>query len=82
MDEFSGARVGDGGWPSGSWKWSNRKVHAPGSRARCSYRVSGIGQAGRRLGLVLTPGEVSVCLKPPGFNSDLIVQADLACADQ
>jgi hypothetical protein len=36
------------------------------------------GKRGRRLWLVLTPGEVSVCLNPPGFDSDLCVRADLA----
>jgi len=35
------------------------------------------GRKGRRLWLVLEPREVSVCLKPPGFDSDLIVHADL-----
>ena len=36
------------------------------------------GRRGRRLWLVLTPREASVCLKPPGFDSDLTVRADLA----
>jgi hypothetical protein len=36
------------------------------------------GPNGRRLWLVLERAEVSVCLKPPGFDSDLIVRADLA----
>lgn len=36
------------------------------------------GKRGRRLWLVLTPREVSVCLKPPGFDTDLIVRSDLA----
>jgi len=35
------------------------------------------GRNGRRLWLVLEPKEVSVCLKPPGFDPDLIVRADL-----
>jgi len=35
------------------------------------------GRKGRRLWLVLTPQEVSVCLKPPGFDSDLIVRAEV-----
>jgi DNA-binding HxlR family transcriptional regulator len=35
------------------------------------------GQRGRRLWLVLEPREVSVCLKPPGFDPDLIVRTDL-----
>jgi hypothetical protein len=36
------------------------------------------GKRGRRLWLVLTPAEVSVCLKPPGFDPDVFVRADLA----
>lgn len=36
------------------------------------------GRRGRRIWLVLDPAEVSVCLKPPGFDPDLIVHADLA----
>ncbi len=32
----------------------------------------------RRLWLILEPREVSVCLKPPGFDPDLIVHADLS----
>lgn len=35
------------------------------------------GRRGRRLWLVLEPREISVCLKPPGFDPDLIVGADL-----
>jgi DNA-binding HxlR family transcriptional regulator len=36
------------------------------------------GRGGRRLWLVLEPREISVCLKPPGFDSDLVVGADLS----
>jgi len=36
------------------------------------------GHNGRRLWLVLEPREISVCLKPPGFDTDLIVRANLA----
>ena len=36
------------------------------------------GQRKRRVWLVLEPREVSVCLKPPGFDPDLIMHADLA----
>lgn len=36
------------------------------------------GRGARRLWLVLEPREVSVCLKPPGFDPDLIVRADLS----
>jgi DNA-binding HxlR family transcriptional regulator len=36
------------------------------------------GRSGRRLWLVLEPREISVCLKPPGFDTDLIVRAELS----
>jgi DNA-binding HxlR family transcriptional regulator len=36
------------------------------------------GRKPRRLWLVMTPQEVSVCLKPPGFDSDLILRADVS----
>ncbi len=36
------------------------------------------GPRGRRLWLLMEPREVSMCVKPPGFDSDLIVRADLA----
>jgi hypothetical protein len=36
------------------------------------------GRGGRRLWLVLEPREISVCLKPPGFDSNLVVRADLS----
>jgi len=35
------------------------------------------GSRGRRVWLLLQPREVSVCVTPPGFDSDLIVRADL-----
>jgi DNA-binding HxlR family transcriptional regulator len=38
-----------------------------------------LGRCGRRLWLVLEPREISVCLKPPGFEPDLIVRAELSC---
>lgn len=36
------------------------------------------GPRARRVWLLLEPREVSVCVTPPGFDSDLIVHADLA----
>ena len=36
------------------------------------------GPRGRRVGLLLEPREVSVCVTPPGFDSDLVIRADLA----
>jgi DNA-binding HxlR family transcriptional regulator len=35
------------------------------------------GPRGRRLWLVLRPDEVSVCLKPPGYDPDLVVRAEV-----
>jgi len=35
------------------------------------------GPRGRRVWLLLEPREVSVCVTPPGFDSDLVVRADL-----
>jgi DNA-binding HxlR family transcriptional regulator len=35
------------------------------------------GPGGRRLWLVLERREASICLRPPGFDSDLIVKSDL-----
>ena len=36
------------------------------------------GPRGRRVWLLLQPREVSVCVTPPGFDSDVVVRADLA----
>ena len=36
------------------------------------------GPHGRRVWLLLEPTEVSVCVTPPGFDSDLLVRANLA----
>lgn len=36
------------------------------------------GRRGRRLWLILSQREVSVCLKPPGFDADLIFRADVS----
>jgi hypothetical protein len=36
------------------------------------------GPHGRRVWLLLEPREVSVCVAPPGFDSDLVVRSDLA----
>jgi DNA-binding HxlR family transcriptional regulator len=36
------------------------------------------GRGGRRLWLVLEPREISVCLKPPGFDPDVIIRAELS----
>jgi DNA-binding HxlR family transcriptional regulator len=36
------------------------------------------GKGARRIWLVLEPRETSVCLKPPGFDPDLVIKAELA----
>ena len=36
------------------------------------------GRRGRRLWLILSQREISVCLKPPGFDEDLILRADVS----
>lgn len=56
-----------------------RRVHRhllPSARTILEFDLTGRG--GRRLWLVLEPREVSLCLKPPGFDSDLVVRADLS----
>ncbi len=53
-----------------------RRDLLPPSRTVVEFNFT--GRNGRRLWLVLTPHEVSVCLKPPGFDTDLIVRSDLA----
>jgi DNA-binding HxlR family transcriptional regulator len=60
------------------WRMHQRIHHdrLPPRRTVVEFDFSGPG--GRRLWLVLTPIEVSVCLKPPGFEPDLRVHADLS----
>ena len=53
----------------------NREL-LPGDANGCRVRLYGSG--GRRVWLLLERREVSVCVTPPGFDSDLIVRADLA----
>jgi DNA-binding HxlR family transcriptional regulator len=60
------------------WK-IHRRIHRhllPPTRTVIEFDFRGRG--GRRLWLVLEPREVSVCLRPPGFDPDVIVRADLA----
>jgi DNA-binding HxlR family transcriptional regulator len=59
------------------------KIHQRIDRERLPDRRTVVefdftGPAGRRVWLVLEPREVSVCVTPPRFESDLIVRADLA----
>ena len=57
------------------------KIHQRIDKGRLPHRRTVVqfdlaGRRARRLWLVLEPREVSVCLKPPGFDSDLILSAD------
>lgn len=60
------------------WKIHQRinREELPPSRTVVQFDLS--GRRGRRLWLILKPQEVSVCLKPPGFDSDLIVRANVS----
>jgi DNA-binding HxlR family transcriptional regulator len=60
------------------WKMHRRinRHLLPGRRVVVEFEFTNSRPS--RLWLVLEPREVSVCLKPPGFDSDLIVKADLA----
>jgi DNA-binding HxlR family transcriptional regulator len=59
------------------WKMHQciRRDRLPSTRIVVEFDFT--GRNGRRLWLVLEPRDVSVCLKPPGFDSDLIVHTDL-----
>lgn len=60
------------------WKMHQRvdRARLPPGRTVVEFDFS--GRRGRRLWIVLTPSEVSVCLRPPGFDSDVVIHADLA----
>jgi DNA-binding HxlR family transcriptional regulator len=60
------------------WKMHQRVDRSRLPPGRTVIEFDFTGKRGRRIWLVLTPHEASVCLKPPGFDSDLIVRADLA----
>ena len=56
-----------------------RRIHhhrLPPGRVVVEFEFT--GRRRTRLWLVLTREEASVCLKPPGFDSDLVVNADLS----
>lgn len=56
----------------------HRRIHRhllPATRTVIEFDFHGHGS--RRLWLVLEPREISVCLRPPGFDPDLIVRAEL-----
>lgn len=57
----------------------HRRIHLhllPPARTVVEFDL--VGRRGRRLWLVMDRREVSLCLKPPGFPSDLIVRAEVA----
>ena len=57
----------------------HRRIHRdllPPARTVVEFDLS--GRRGRRLWLVMERREVSLCLKPPGFPSDLFVRADVS----
>jgi DNA-binding HxlR family transcriptional regulator len=59
------------------WK-IHQRIHQhllPATRTVVEFDLS--GPRGRRLWLVLRPNDVSVCLKPPGYEADLVVRADV-----
>ena len=60
------------------WKMHQRidRTQLPGTRTVVEFDFR--GRRGRRLWLVLEQREVSVCLRPPGFEPDLVVRSDLA----
>jgi len=60
------------------WKMHQRIRRDRLPPARTTVEFDFRGRSGRRLWLVLEPREVSVCVKPPGFDPDLIVRADLS----
>jgi len=60
------------------WKMHQRVDRSRIPAGRTVIEFDFTGKRGRRLWLVLTPGEVSVCLNPPGFDTDVCVRADLA----
>lgn len=59
------------------WK-IHQRIHRhelPPGRTVVQFDIT--GRKCRRLWLVLNPKEISVCLRPPGFDSDLFVRADV-----
>ena len=52
-----------------------RRDRLPPARTTVEFDFS--GRSGRRIWLVLEPREISVCLKPPGFDPDVIVRASV-----
>lgn len=61
------------------WKIHQRinRSELPPGRTVVQFELTA-GKGRRRLWLVLNAQEASVCLNPPGFDSDLIVRADVS----
>jgi hypothetical protein len=59
------------------WKMHQRIRRDLLPPARTVVEFDFTGNQRRRLWLILEPKEVSVCLKPPGFDPNLIVHSDL-----
>src|SRR5439155_1801231 len=60
------------------WKMHQRVDHREFPRRRTVVQFDLTGRKGRRVWLTLVPGDISSSLKPPGFESDLIVRADVS----
>jgi hypothetical protein len=60
------------------WKMHQRVDNRELPRRRTVVQFDLTGRKGRRVWLVLVPGQVSSSLKPPGFVSDLVVHADVS----
>ena len=60
------------------WKMHQRVNDREFPRRRTVVQFDLTGRKGRRVWLTLVPGDVSSSLKPPGFESDLIVRADVS----
>jgi DNA-binding HxlR family transcriptional regulator len=60
------------------WKMHQRidRERLPDRRTVVEFDFT--GERARRVWLLLEPREISVCVTPPGFDSDLVVRADLA----
>lgn len=59
------------------WKIHQRIHRDLLPQARIVIEFDLTGPRGRRLWLVLQPDDVSVCLKPPGYDPQLVVRADV-----
>jgi DNA-binding HxlR family transcriptional regulator len=60
------------------WKMHQRVNDREFPRGRTVVQFDLTGRKGRRMLLTLVPGDVSSSLKPPGFEPDLIVRADVS----